>query len=197
MQFTFLKCSDSLGSFGQVAEIVIVWLHELPDHGYCEHNNKPDGGPNRNGVIAHRMSLSPDDHNGKVPWQVVSRLPGFRLHTHPLPRSQSPQCLFMPSGHLRQVVLPECPYPCRPWLRNLLAVAVFLTSFSRCSRQRSQPDHLVLRNVGPKRGAVRSQTGNGVWGAVGGSHEHPRNHQRKRAQSSSSSRRTAFLCCFA
>ena len=88
--------SDSLGSFGQVAEIVIVGLHELPDHGDCEHNNKPDGGPNRNGVIAHRIPLSHFDHNGKVPRQVIFRLSGFRLHTHPLPQSQSPQCFFMP-----------------------------------------------------------------------------------------------------
>jgi len=80
--------------------------------------------------------------------------------------------------------------------RALVGSAAFLGQVVRHSPLHVPLDRLRFKHVGSKKGAVRSQTGNGVWGAVGGSNEHPRNDQRKRAQSSSSSWRSAFFCCF-
>lgn len=57
---------DLLAALCQIAEIVIVGLHELPDHRHCEHNNQSNGGPNRNGVIAHSCCFSGSDLNGKA-----------------------------------------------------------------------------------------------------------------------------------
>ena len=55
---------------------------------------------------------------------------------------------------------------------------------------------LYSKDVGPPIGdAVRSQTSNGVWDAVGRSHEHPPPDQRKRAEGTTSSWRSALFCC--
>ena len=62
---------DLLAALCQIAEIVIVGLHELPDHRHCEHNNQSNGGPNRNGVIAHSCCFSGSDLNGKASEQVI------------------------------------------------------------------------------------------------------------------------------
>ena len=40
-------------ALGQITEVIVVGLHELPDDWHREHHNKPNGGPNCNGVVAH------------------------------------------------------------------------------------------------------------------------------------------------
>ena len=42
-----------LWTFGDVAKIVVVRLQELPDHRNRENHDQADGGPDRNGVVAH------------------------------------------------------------------------------------------------------------------------------------------------
>ena len=54
----------------------------------------------------------------------------------------------------------------------------------------------IQRTLVPPIGdAVRSQTSNGVWDAVGSSHEHPPPDQRKRAEGTTPTRCSALFCC--
>ena len=70
---------DLLAALCQIAEIVIVGLHELPDHRHCEHNDQSNGGPNRNGVVAHQIPFCSGDLNGKGREKVI--LFGSRVQT--------------------------------------------------------------------------------------------------------------------
>ena len=44
---------DLFWAFCQIAEIIVIGLHELPNHWHCEHHNQTDGGPNCKCVIFH------------------------------------------------------------------------------------------------------------------------------------------------
>ena len=55
----------------QITEIVIIGLHELPDDWHREHHNKTDGGPNRNGVVAHLIDFCNGDPNGKASEKTI------------------------------------------------------------------------------------------------------------------------------
>ena len=58
-------------TFCQIAEIVIIGLHELPDNWNREDHNKADGGPDRNGVVAHSIEFRSDDLNGKASGKTI------------------------------------------------------------------------------------------------------------------------------
>ncbi len=81
-EFCLLRSREKLlfRPFGQVAEIVIIRLHELPDDRHGENHHKANGGPNRNRVIAHLIVPVEQDPNGKTFEKAIiglSRFPAY------------------------------------------------------------------------------------------------------------------------
>ena len=77
-------------TLGQISEVIIIGLHELPDNRHREDHNQPDSGPNRNGVVAHLIQFCSGDLNGKSSEKAIishswwpnseDELPGLRFY---------------------------------------------------------------------------------------------------------------------